>query len=311
MSKEKILITCPCDEFLVEGLKNLRYEVEYSPEITLEKVHEKLPTLSGIIIATRVGLNKQDLEKASQLKFIARAGSGLDHVDVQFAESRGIKCITAPEGNRDGVGEHAVGLMLAAFHKIVETANEVSNGKFPTPEFRSMELKGNTIGIIGFGNTGEATTKRLAGFDVRVLAFDKYRTGFGNAQVEECSLDKILDEASVISFHVPLTSETKYFADEKFFLQWRNPSLLVNTSRGAVVKSSALLHAIDSGKLKMATLDVLENENPPAMNEEEKKIFSRLISHPKIIITPHIAGKTNHSMRRFAEIILKRIAEIQ
>lgn len=265
----------------------------------------------GIIVRSRK-LGRELLQDTRSLKFIARAGSGLENIDVAYCHQQGIRVFSAPEGNRDGVGETCVMLLLALMKLLVPANAQAVQGNWLREAFRGTDLRGKTVGIIGYGQMGSAFAEKLLGFGVRVLAHDKYRSGFDRAGVRECSLDEVMRQSDVISMHLPLTAETHHFANASFFARLKKPVWFLNTSRGAIVHTAALLDAIDAGKVISAGLDVLEFERPdlsglqPAM---EPVIQQRLLKHPRVLITPHIAGVTHEGAFKMAEILARKILQ--
>ena len=307
--KGKVLITDKVDDLLIHGLQKLGYECDFRVGISQEEVDRIIYQFTGILITTKTTLYKPTLEKAAQLKWIARAGSGMEIVDVEYAKSKNIRCINSPEGNRNSVGEHALGLLLALTHNIVRSSKQTEKLIWNVEENRVTEISGMTIGIIGYGNTGSSFAEKLKMFGVKVLAYDKYKTNFGNELVKECNLKDLFENCDVVSLHVPLTKETHHLANENFFNGFKKKLYFVNTSRGKVVDTSALLNAVVQEKITGAGLDVLENENFSSLTSTEKSLLEQLIQTGKTIITPHVAGKSFSSQKRFAEVLLTKIKE--
>ena len=268
-------------------------------------------TSDGIVVRSRK-LDKELIQDAWALKFIGRVGSGLENIDVAYCRQKGIRVLSAPEGNRDGVGETCVMLLLALMKLLVPANAQVVGGAWPREAHRGTDLRGRTVGIIGYGQMGSAFAEKLGGFGVRVLAYDKYRSGFDKAGVRECSLERVMRESEVISMHLPLTAETHHYANARFFERLENPVWFLNTSRGAVVHTKALLDAIDGGRVIAAGLDVLEFERPdlgglqPDMEPETQQ---RLLKHPRVLITPHIAGVTHEGAYKMADILARKILQ--
>ncbi len=306
-SKGKVLITDKVDDLLILGLEKLGYECDFRVGISQEEVDRIIYQFEGIVITTKTTLYKPTLEKASLLKWIARAGSGMEIVDVEFAKSKNIKCINSPEGNRNSVGEHALALLLALTHNIVRASKQTEKLIWQVEENRVTEILGMTIGIIGYGNTGSSFAEKLKMFGVKILAYDKYKTDFGNEVVKECEMEKLYSQCDVVSLHVPLTNETHHLANENFFSSFKKKIYFINTSRGKVVDTSALLNAIIQHKIAGAGFDVLENENFSSHTSTEKSMLEHLIQTGKIIITPHVAGKSFSTRKKFAEVLLAKI----
>lgn len=286
----------------------------YSLKDTIEK---KIPQYEGLILRSRINIDKQFIAAGKNLKFIARVGAGMEHIDVTYAESKGVKCLSSPEGNRNAVAEHALGMLLGLLNNIVKANNEVKHGKWIREANRGTEMEGKTIGIYGYGNTGSAFAKLLRGFDVKVLAYDKYKKKIGNDFVKESSPEEIFAEADILSLHLPLTDETKYLVNDSFIKKNKKNIYLINTSRGPVVKTDDLVENIKSGKILGACLDVLEYEEPSfeIMNPEVKKnepgALQYLRSSDKIILTPHVAGWSFESRYKMAKILAEKIIDLK
>ncbi len=302
-----IIITAKSHPVLIDTLQEKGYEVIYEPDITYDELSRIVEKATGLVVTTRIKIDRVILDKAVSLRWIGRLGSGLELIDLDYAASKNILCISSPEGNRNAVAEHALGLLLNLTNNISKSQAEVRNGQWIREENRGLELSGKTIGIVGYGNTGAAFTKLLLAFDVTVLAYDKYKYGFGNANIKEANLDQVCRYADVISFHLPLTEETKYMADENFFNALLQKPYIINTSRGKVLKTSALIKALQEQQVKGAALDVLENEDISNLNEKEKQEFDFLKNRPDVHITPHIAGYSAEAFYKMSEILLQKL----
>lgn len=311
INRGKVLITDVSHPFLIEGLEKTGYEIIYHPDISHQQTEQMINELEGIVVTTKIVLDRAILEKAVNLKFIARAGSGMENIDVAFAAERNIQCISSPEGNCNSVAEHAIGFLISLYHHIPRSFNEIRRGEWNIEQNRVSELGGQTVGIIGYGNTGSAFAKKLSVFGVTVLAYDKYRKNFSDDYAKESSMQEIFTNADVLSLHVPLTQETEYLVNEKFLNRFNKPIRLINTARGKVVNTMNLLSAIKSEKVIGAALDVLENEKVQTYSTEERTLLNDLIHSGEVIITPHIAGKSFESRKRFAEVLLKKINELK
>lgn len=275
-----------------------------------EEILLKIQNYVGIVIRSRFKIDKDFLDKAKHLKFIARAGAGMENIDVPYAESFGIKCIHAPEGNRDAVGEHALGMLLMLFNNLKRADSEVRNGIWKREENRGYELKGKTVGIIGYGNMGSAFAQRLKGFDVEVLVFDKYKKNFGNEFIKESTLEELFEKVDVLSLHIPLTDETKYMVNSVFFNSFKKPIYVINTARGKVLNTADLVEAIKNKKVLGACLDVLEYESVSFENIDAEKLpepFKYLINSDKVILSPHIAGWTHESHVKISQVLAEKI----
>jgi D-3-phosphoglycerate dehydrogenase len=255
-------------------------------------------------------MNRQLIDKATNLKFIGRVGAGMESIDVAYAESKGIKCFNSPEGNRDAVGEHALGMLIAVMNNFLHADKQVRNGEWKREENRGVEIKGKTIGIIGYGNMGSAFAKKLKGFEANVIAYDKYKFNYSDEFVKEVSLEEIFENSDILSLHVPLTDETHYMLNASFINKFKKKFWLINTSRGAVVNTNDLVAALKSGKVKGAALDVIEYEETSFETLSGKDLpdaWKYLISSDKVILTPHIAGWTVESKIKLAKVLAEKI----
>lgn len=307
MSKGKVLITDDLHSLLKEGLIADGYEVDDKPDIAPEQVLAIINEYTGLVINSKIYAGAELLGKASKLKFVCRAGSGLEVIDLPFAAAHNIAAINSPEGNRNAVGEQALGMLLGLMNNIVIANGETKNTQWLREKNRGEELSGKTVGLIAYGNTGEAFAKLLRGFDVQILAYDKYKKGFGNEYIKESTLEEIYECADVLSLHLPLTTETQYMVDYKFLSSFKKPYWFINTSRGKVLRTADMLRALEEGKIKGAALDVLENEKLSSYTAKEQELYTRIASKPNIILTPHIAGWTHESKRKIAETLLQKI----
>lgn len=306
----RVLFLDTVHEHLASHLTRMDYECVDGTELSREQVLQQIATYDGVVIRSRIKLDKELLEAAKNLRFIARAGAGMENIDVSFAKMLGIQCFNAPEGNRDAVAEHTIGMLLSLFNHINTADIEVRKGLWLREENRGVELLGRTVGLIGYGNTGQALAKRLAGFGVLMYAYDKYKKGYSDDLVIETNLQSIYQEAEVVSLHVPLTLETYHMINDAFFEKLNYPIYLINTSRGAVVDTEALVRAIESGKVLGACLDVLEFEKfnfEQIENEEIPPAFQYLIDSSKVILTPHIAGWTQESNAKISHVLAEKI----
>ena len=280
---------------------------------TKEEIIQNIHLYDGIIIRSKIKITKDILDKATNLKFIARAGAGMENIDVAYAESKGIKCIHAPEGNRDAVGEHALAMLLALFNNVLRADKEVREGKWLREENRGVELMGKTVGIIGYGNMGSAFAERLKGFGVKLLVYDKYKTNFGNECIQESSLERIFDEADIVSLHVPLTAETERMVNDTFINNFKKNIYIINTARGKCLNTDDLVLNLKSGKVLGACLDVLEYEMTSFETLDVTMLpeaFQYLTKSDKVILSPHIAGWTIESHRKIAMVLAEKILQL-
>ncbi|MFZ1616748.1 MAG: NAD(P)-dependent oxidoreductase [Flavobacteriales bacterium] len=278
-------------------------------ERTGDEFFAQLHDSQGLVVRSRV-LDAATLAHAPKLKFIARCGAGLENIDRDYCEKHGIQLYSSPEGNRDAVAEHALGMLLALMNKLPKADREVRQGIWDRKTNSGNELSGSTVGIIGFGQMGTAFAQRLGGFEVKVLAYDKYRSGFANEQVEEVSLDELLERSDVISLHLPLNAETDHYADAEFFARCEKPVWFINTARGPLTETAALLDAIDSEKVRGACLDVLEFEERTLLGlseEQENPVLKRLYANENVLLSPHVAGLSTESYFKLANVLADKI----
>jgi D-3-phosphoglycerate dehydrogenase len=303
----RILIIDDIHEVFLEKLKVAGMEVDYQPTMTLEELLPILEDYEGLVLRSKIKVTSSIMDQAKNLKFIARAGAGMDNIDELYAQSKGIQLLNAPEGNRNAVGEHMVGMLLSLFNHLHTSHLEIKEGKWLREENRGIELRERTIGLIGYGNNGEAMAKCLSGFGVRILAYDKYKSGFGNEYVIESTLEDIAMYADVLSLHVPLTPETFEMVNADFLNSFLKPIYLLNGSRGEVVVLPALVEALREGKVLGAALDVLPIEKFPAL--EAQPWFKEIATHPNVLLTPHVAGWTVESYFKIANVLADKIIE--
>lgn len=305
--KPKVLITDAVHEILPEGLRQMGFEVDYRPTVSADTVWQLIPQYEGLVVNSRVPADAKLLQRGARLKFVCRVGSGLEVIDAEFAASRGIAAFNSPEGNRLAVAEHALGMLLAMLNNLVVANNAVKQGLWPREQSRGTQLSGKTMGLIAYGNNAQEFAKVLGGFDVSILAYDKYFKGFGDGRVREAELPEIFQEADVLSIHLPLTPETEYMIDYGFLSQFKKPIWLINISRGKVLRTADLIRCLNEGRILGAALDVLENEKLDTLSEVERAVFQQLVADSRVILSPHVAGWTYESKQKLAEVLLHKI----
>lgn len=306
----KVLFIDSTHPILEKLFEENSFDCDYIYGKSYSDYSEIVENYDGIIIRSGINLDKKIIDKAKKLKFIGRLGAGLENIDVKYAESKNIKCFNSPEGNRDAVGEHALGMLLSLFNNLRKADNEVREFKWLREENRGIEIKGKTVGIIGYGNMGSAFAKRLQGFGVNVIAYDKYKSNYGNELVKECTMDELFKEADIISIHTPLTDETKFLVNNDWINKFEKDFYLINTARGKIVNTEDLYLALLNGKIKGACLDVLEYEKTSFENiekSEASETFTDILNLGNVIFSPHIAGWTYESKIKLAKFLGEKI----
>jgi D-3-phosphoglycerate dehydrogenase len=310
---KKVLFLDEVHSDLEKRLSDSEFECVKAYHMSYNEVRSQLENYEGVVLRGRILMDRSLMECSRNLKFIARSGAGLENIDLKAAEEFGIKVLSAPEGNRDAVGEHAIGMLLALFNKIPSTHQEVQSGLWKREENRGTEIKGKTIGIIGFGHTGSSFAKKLSGFDCRILAHDKYKTNYAPSYVEEVSLNYLMRESDVISIHLPLSDETHYYVNDEFTSKLGKSCYLINTARGKHVEIKSLLKALDEGKILGACLDVLEFEKKDLTGlgfEDLPEDFKNLSGRSNVILSPHVAGWTVESYKRLSNVLADKILSL-
>ena len=305
----KIIIIDKVHEYLPNTLQKLGFNVVDKQNIKDENVVALLVDFEGIVIRSKIKLTADILQKLPKLKFIARVGAGMESIDEEFAIKQNIKLINAPEGNRDSVGEHALGMILNLFNKICIANQQVKSGIWQREPNRGIELMGKTVGIIGYGNMGEAFARRLSGFGVNVISYDKYKTNYADKFTKEVSLNEIFEKTDVLSLNVPLQEDTFYMFNNEFINKFKKKLYLINTARGKVVKTDDLVKNLKSGKILGAALDVLEYEKISFENlsNENNPSIDYLQKSNNVLLTPHVAGLTFDSNLKLAQVIVEKI----
>jgi D-3-phosphoglycerate dehydrogenase / 2-oxoglutarate reductase len=307
---KKVLFLDSLHPLLQENLEKKGFTCVFDYTSTKAEIAATVNEYSGIVIRSRFKLDADFLAKATNLKFIARGGAGLENIDLVYAAQNGIKCIHAPEGNRDAVGEHAVGMILSLFNNLCRADKQVREGLWIREDNRGLELMGKTVGIIGYGNMGTAFAQRLKGFGVKVLAYDKYKVDYADEFATEASMDQIFAEADILSLHLPLTEETHYLVDHEYLQKFKKNIWLINTARGKIVKTADLVFNLKSGKVNGACLDVLEYEAVSFENLDKALLpedFKYLSESDKVQLSPHIGGWTHESNYKIASTIYEKI----
>jgi D-3-phosphoglycerate dehydrogenase len=306
----KVLFLDEVHEILAQRLKAHAFECIDGTDWDREKCLANIADFDGIVIRSRIKIDEEMLSAAKALQFIARSGAGMENIDEDFATKRNITCFNAPEGNRNAVAEHALGMILSLFNKLCQADAEVRKGIWRREANRGIELDGKTVGIIGYGNNGSAFAKKLRGFDVEILAYDKYKSGFGNDFIKECEMSEIFEKADVVSFHIPQNEETIYLGNRSFFESFRNKFYVINLSRGKIIQTASLVDAIKNGKVLGACLDVLEYESSSfenIFNDSNSADLDYLLHSDKVIFSPHVGGWTKESYFKLSNVLADKI----
>jgi D-3-phosphoglycerate dehydrogenase len=306
----KIIFLDTVHPILEERLIAANHQCIHLTDSDFDSTKKLISVADGIVVRSRFPMDANLLDAAPNLKFIARSGAGMENIDLEYCAKRDIQLFNAPEGNRNAVGEHALGMLLALMNNLVTADAEVRAGKWDREGNRGIELDGKTVGIIGYGNNGEAFAKKLRGFDVQILAYDKYKSNFGNEFVKESTLEELYANADVISFHIPQNEETLFWANDLFFESIQKPFFLLNLSRGKIVETKALLKAIENGKVLGAGLDVLEFEKASFENFFDGNMpeaFQQLLASKKVILSPHVGGWTSESYFKLSAVLADKI----
>jgi D-3-phosphoglycerate dehydrogenase / 2-oxoglutarate reductase len=296
---------------IVPMLEKIGYTGHYHPDISRKQILNVLENYTGLIVRSKIHIDKEILEKGQKLKFIARAGAGLDLMDLEEIEKKNIKILNAPEANRDAVAEHTLGLLLNLTNKISLGDSQIKTGIWNRVINRGIEIKGKTISIIGYGNMGQAVAQRLSSFGCKVLAFDKYKSGFSDQFAIEANMEQIFEETDVLSLHIPLTPETRELINNSYLFKFKKPIFIINTARGEVLSLEALQTAIEEKRVLGAGLDVLENEKITSEFILKNAELRYLINSGKVIFTPHVAGWSVESYLKINEVLVSKILELK
>ncbi len=278
-----------------------------------EAVEAFIGEYQGVVMRSRFRIDRQFLDKASNLVFLAREGVGLEHIDVAYAEAKGIQVLISPEGSRDTVAEHALGMLLCLMNNLSRADRQVRSGQWVREANRAVELKGKTVGILGYGNMGSSFARRLSGFGVKVLAYDKFKEGYGDEFALEVSLEQLFDEAEVVSVHIPYSADNHYFINGEFLQNFKHEIYLVNTARGLVLKTDDLVANLKSGKVRGVALDVLEYEETSFDKFKLEKLppaFDYLCQADNVLLSPHIAGWSFESKEKHARVLAEKILKV-
>ena len=307
---KKVLFVDTVHPYLWEELQKEGYSCVEGYDLSENAIIEQHNDIYGLVIRSRISINANYLSHFNKLTFIARAGSGMENIDVKYAHSKNILTINAAEGNKQAVAEHALGMILSLFNNLNKADSEVRKSIWQREENRGIELNGKTIGIIGYGNNGSALAKILSGFDTKVLAYDKYKTNYTPKYAIESDMQTIFEQADILSLHIPLTEETQYIVKDSFLKQFHKPIYLINTSRGSCLDTKSLVANLNSGKVLGACLDVLEYEKTSFENlSEQTKELKQLLESDRVILSPHIAGWTEESQLKIAQILFQKIID--
>ncbi|MBR4300586.1 MAG: hypothetical protein IKT84_01545 [Bacteroidales bacterium] len=308
-----VLVTDKTHPILCEKLQAAGYHCDVQADLSYNELLAIVNNYDALVVRSKVEIDRNFLDNTHSLKCIGRVGAGMETIDVDYAEQKGIKCLNSPEGNRDAVGEHALGMLLTLFNNMLRANNEIRSGLWKREVNRGLEIKGKTVGIIGFGNMGSSFAKRLRGFECNIISYDKYKKNYAPDYVEEVSLEELFNRADVVSFHVPLTDETHYMADAAFFNSFAKPIYLINTARGAVVKTVDLVSAMQMGKVLGVALDVIEYENMSKDGLDLESLtpdFKYLLQADNAVLTPHIGGWTVESKYKLADVLADKIIDV-
>jgi D-3-phosphoglycerate dehydrogenase / 2-oxoglutarate reductase len=307
MANKRCLVIDPMHESLFSMLNEIGWEADYQPKITREEIKVIHTQYEGLIVRSKTPIDRDLLGQNPTLKFIGRAGAGLDNLDLEYLLQKGIHVLHASEGNRDAVGEHTVGILLSLLRNIPKSDNEVKQSIWDREGNRGEELMEKTVGIIGYGNMGHAFAKRLSGFQCNVLAYDKYKTGFSDAFCREVDMQTIFAESDILSLHIPLTSETKMLVNAEYLKQFKKKIILINTARGEIVSLSDIASALDQSHVRGAALDVLENEKLGTLSPQQTHAFNSMRKKTNVLFTPHIAGWTFESHIKINVALVQKI----
>lgn len=301
----RVLIVDDIHPVFIEIVERAGFLVDYKPTITYEEARLAISDYEVLVLRSKFKVNQELIDLAKNIKAIARAGAGIDNIDIEYAKSKNIQLISANEGNCDAVAEHMLGMLLSLLNKLCVSNAEIHEGKWLREENRGFELGGKTVALIGYGHNGQAMARKLSGFDVKVLVYDKYRASYSDDYAKEATMEEVFENADVLSLHIPLTSETKELISHQYIAQFKKPFYFLNGSRGGTVDIESLLQALDEKRISAAALDVLPIEKFPALNSTDW--FKKLKAHPNVILSPHVAGWTVESYYKIAKILAEKL----
>ena len=301
----KLLIVDDLHDVFLEKLSQAGIDFNYQPLISRPEAEQLIPDYEGLIIRSKFQVDQAFIDLGSKLQLIGRSGAGMDNIDEAYAMSKGIQLFSANDGNKDAVGEHMIGMLLSLMNNIRRGDQEVRTGQWLREENRGYELKGRTVALIGYGHNGQAMAKKLSGFEVNVIAYDKYKTGFSDVYAKEVSMEEVVRQADVLSFHIPLTRETTGMVDEEYLFHFRKPIFFLMGARGGIAQIPAVLKAMDQGKILGAAFDVLPVEKFPALANQDW--YQDLISRDNVLLSPHVAGWTFESYYKLSAFLADKI----
>jgi len=297
-------------ESIIPMLAEIGWQADYRPDIRRDEIMRIIHQYQGLIVRSKTEIDREIIDRAGQLRWIGRAGAGLDQLDVAALDEKGIRIVNAPEGNRDALGEHAITILLTLLNKVHIADREIRRGVWDREAMRGSELMGKTVSIIGYGHMGQAFAHRLQGFSVEVLAYDKYRESYGNEFAREATMEEVFEKTDILSLHVPLTDETRFMLDHAYLYKFRKDIYLLNTARGKNIRLKTLVEALEKGKLRGAALDVLENEKINQLTADQQHYFNCLIQSDKVVLTPHVGGWTFESYEKINQTLVAKIRKL-
>ena len=310
MAKKKILFIDASDPILPEKLEALGFECEFKLDSDRQELEKLLDQYFGVVVRSRIKIDQSFMDKAVQLKFVARYGVGLEHIDLEYAASKGIKVFSSPEGSMHTVGEHTLGMLIMLMNNLGRASVQVKNGKWIRAANRGVEIRGKTVGILGYGNMGKAFAQRLQGFQARVIAYDKYKEDYGDQFAEAVDLEVLFKESDILSVHIPYSPSNHYFINDEFIAAFAKPIYLLNTARGLVLNTEDLVKHLQEGKVVGAALDVIEYEEGSFVQLAPDSLpadFQFLRKAENVILTPHIAGWSHEAKKGHAEWLGRKI----